>query len=76
MFQVNVTDLKKHLGEYLQKVESGETAEICRRNIPIAKLTPCPVQEDNGTVLGCGKKTVKVKCDLTEPVLLHTANFA
>lgn len=69
MLQANVADFKNHLSEYLQKVESGETVEICKRNIPIAKVTLCPIHETNGTVLGCGKKTVKVNCDLTEPAL-------
>jgi prevent-host-death family protein len=69
MIQTNIADFKSHLSEYLQKVQAGESLEICKRNIPLAKVLPFPAEEANGTVLGCGRKTLQVKTDLTEPVL-------
>ena len=67
MIQANIAEFKSHLSEYLLKVQAGESIEICKRNIPLAKVLPFPTTEDNATVLGCGRNTIKVTTDLTEP---------
>ncbi|MCP4677417.1 MAG: type II toxin-antitoxin system Phd/YefM family antitoxin [Deltaproteobacteria bacterium] len=69
MDQTNIAELKSHLSDYLQSVQKGKTVEICKRNVPIARIVPIPEAEQNQTVLGCGKNTVTIKGDLTEPVL-------
>lgn len=69
MTQANVADLKSHLSEYLSKVQSGESIEICKRNTPVAVLMPIAKATVNRTQLGCGKGSVTVHGDLTEPVL-------
>ncbi len=51
MIQANIADFKNHLSEYLQKVESGEIVEICKRNIPVAKVSLCLLNERNSTIL-------------------------
>ena len=37
---MNVADAKARLSTYLNRVQSGETIIICRRNVPIAELRP------------------------------------
>jgi len=69
MIQANIADFKNHLSEYIEKVQSGQVVEICKRNVPIAIVSPCDRHHTNGTVPGCGVNTVKIHGDLTEPVL-------
>jgi len=40
MSTVNVYEVKAHLSELLARVEAGETVTICRRNKPVALLSP------------------------------------
>jgi antitoxin (DNA-binding transcriptional repressor) of toxin-antitoxin stability system len=69
MLSANVAELKNHLSQYLTLLESGETVEICKRNIPIAMLIPTSVEKTNMTQLGCARGSVKINCDLTEPAI-------
>ena len=69
MTQANVADFKSHLSEYLNKVQAGESVEICKRNIPVAIVMPVQPTRKNRTVLGCGKGSVTIHGDLTEPVM-------
>ncbi len=65
-----VGELKKNLNKILSVVEHGESIQILRRDIPIARLVPYePEKKKNRTVLGCGKGTVKIKTDMTEPMI-------
>ena len=66
----NIAELKNNLSRFLALVESGEVIEICKRNIPIARLVPLgPRNKKNHTRLGCGQGSVKIHADLTEPVI-------
>jgi prevent-host-death family protein len=69
MIQANVAELKNHLSEYLQRVEAGQCVEICRRNVPMARITAVRHRTANLTVLGGGRGTVEIACDLTEPAI-------
>ena len=40
MITVNVQDAKNNLSRYLALMEEGERVILCRRNVPIAELTP------------------------------------
>lgn len=42
MNTVNVDEEKAKLSELLDRVETGETVVICRRNKPVARLEPMP----------------------------------
>lgn len=42
MRQVNVTELKNRLSQYLRLVKRGESLEITERSVPIARLTGLP----------------------------------
>lgn len=69
MKTVNVAQLKDHLSQFLRLVEGGEALEICKRNVPFARLVPLPRTRRNKTQLGCDLKSVAVKADLTEPAM-------
>ncbi len=66
----NIAEFKNNLSRFISLVEQGEVVEICKRNIPIAHLIPlAPKDKMNCTKLGCGFGSVKVKGDLTEPMI-------
>jgi len=48
MKSVGAFDAKTHLNELLQRASKGETIQITRRGIPVAKLSPpdCGQKED------------------------------
>lgn len=63
---INVADLKNRLSEHLESVEAGEELVICRRNIPIARLTGMPVRR-NATQLGFDVGRIQLLGDVTSP---------
>ncbi|MEN8162565.1 MAG: type II toxin-antitoxin system prevent-host-death family antitoxin [Acidobacteriota bacterium] len=65
----NIAEFKNSLSSYLAAVELGEEVEIRKRNIPIARVVPAQKQRKNETVLGCGRGSVKIMGDLTEPLI-------
>ena len=72
--KVNVAMVKEHLSAYVARVEQGERIMVCRRNTPVADLIPIKARTvKNRTCLGSAKDSVKIKCDLTEPVMSESA---
>lgn len=69
MKTANVAEFKKHLSSYLELVEQGETVEICRRNVPVARLSAVALSKKNQTVLGCGEGTVTYLGNVTVPFM-------
>jgi prevent-host-death family protein len=70
MKEANIADLKNNLSKYLSYVEKGESVRICKRNMPVANLTPVRNEKKfNRTKLGCGLGSIKVTGDLTEPLI-------
>lgn len=70
MISANVAELKSKISEYIKSVTEGETVTVCIRNNPVAMITPLKTKKSrNMTQLGCGKGSVKVKHDLTEPAI-------
>ena len=66
----NIAELKNNLSKFLSFVEKGEKVQICKRNIPIAKLIPlAPGKKKNHTKLGSGLGSVRINSDLTEPMI-------
>jgi prevent-host-death family protein len=59
MIRINIADVKANLSRYLERVESGESIIICRRNVPIAEIRPIaklpekprPIGIDRGMVI-------------------------
>ena len=70
MMDVNIADLKNNLSKYIAYVEQGRAIRICKRNKPIANLTPLsPESKGNRTKLGCGMGSAVIHGDLTEPMI-------
>ena len=65
----NIAEFKNKLSEYLAMVDQGEEIEVRKYNIPIARVIPVHRVDKNKTKLGCGRDTVKINEDLTEPLI-------
>ncbi len=69
----NIAELKNNLSQILSFVEKGEKVQVCKRNIPIAYIVPLDEKKkENMTQLNCGKGSVVIKSDLTEPMIPET----
>lgn len=69
MKRANVAELKSRLSHYLTLVEKGDQIYVCRRNVPVAILTPVSTKRLNQTVLGSDRGSATVVGDLTEPAI-------
>jgi len=69
MKKANIAELKNDLSGIIAAVEAGEEVEICRRNVPVARLVPIEDPGPNQTRLGCGRGSAQVLGDLTEPLI-------
>ena len=69
MQKANIAEFKSHLSHFMARVERGEEVEICKRNVPFARVVPLPRARKNRTRLGCDLHSVQVKTDLTEPAI-------
>jgi antitoxin (DNA-binding transcriptional repressor) of toxin-antitoxin stability system len=70
MKTVNIGELKDNISKFIGLVEQGEVVEVRKRNVPIAMIIPHDSRKTgNDTKLGCGKATVQIKGDLTEPLI-------
>ncbi|MDD2598096.1 MAG: type II toxin-antitoxin system prevent-host-death family antitoxin [Kiritimatiellae bacterium] len=69
MRSVNVAEMKTHFSNYLKMVMNGEPVEVCKRNVAVARIVPVVLKRINKTRLGCGKGSVKINGDITEPAI-------
>jgi prevent-host-death family protein len=69
MQKANIAEFKSHLSQYMSLVEAGEEVEICKRNVPFARVVPLQMARKNQTQLGSDLNSVEVKADLTEPAM-------
>ena len=70
MKMANIGELKNNLSKFISFVEKGEVVQICKHNVPVARLVPYESKKTgNHTRLGSGEGTVKIKGDLTEPLI-------
>ena len=69
MKSANIGDLKARLSAFLAEVERGEEIQVCKRNVPFARIVPTMPGRPNRTQLGWARGTVHVECDLTEPAI-------
>ena len=42
MLMVNIHEAKAHLSEYLNKLETEHEIILCKRNVPVAVISPLP----------------------------------
>ena len=40
MIRINIHEAKTHLSRYLDRVATGETIVVCKRNRPVAEIRP------------------------------------
>jgi prevent-host-death family protein len=73
MKTANIADFKTNLSSFISLVEKGEEIEICKHNIPVARVLPLSRKVVNKTRIGCGIKTVRINTDLTEPAISSSA---
>lgn len=67
MKSANIGELRANLSELLERATAGEEIEIRKRNVPIARIVPIAKPTPNRTRLGCGRGSVVIRADLTEP---------
>ena len=72
MTTANVAEIKNRFSHYLDLVAHGESVQVCKRNVAVARIVPIATAKMNKTKLGCGKGTVTIKADLTEPAMDST----
>lgn len=72
MSTYNLSEAKAHFSKVMERVESGETVTLCKRNKPLAQVIPITSVREAGkhtTVIGRYEGQIKIHCDLTEPVI-------
>jgi prevent-host-death family protein len=69
MKAASVAELKARLSAYIELAEDGAVIEVRKRNIPVARLVGVPRTRGNRTRLGCMKGTVRIRGDLTQPLI-------
>lgn len=70
MRSADIADIKRNLSHYVALVEQGEEIQVCRRNMPVARVVPASVtKRENLTELGCGRDTGRIVGDITEPAM-------
>ena len=67
MTKVNITEAKAQLSSLLDRAQSGETAVICRRNIPVAELRPVPLERTSPRRIGIDRG-MKIPDSFFEPL--------
>ena len=65
----NIAEFKDRLSHFLSLVEQGEEIEVRKRNVPVARVSPIQRPGKNRTKPGCGRGTVQITGDLTEPLI-------
>ena len=65
---INIAEAKAHLSEYLQRVESGETIIVARRNQPVAELRPIPSRAREPRPIGLCAGEFRVPDDFDSPL--------
>jgi len=66
----NIADIKNNFSHFIALVEQGEVIEVCRRNVPVARVVPASrTRRRNQTKLGCGRETGMILGDITEPAI-------
>ena len=67
MIKVNIAEAKARFSRYLERVESGETVVVCRRNVPIAEIRPIPKPPAQSRPVGIDRGMV-VPASFFEPL--------
>jgi len=68
MLHVNVAEAKTHLSRYLDRIASGETILICRRNVPVAELRPVRAVRTEPRPIGLAKGKIEIPDSFYDPL--------
>ena len=55
MIKLNIHEAKTHLSKYLAKLKAGDRILLCKRNQPIAEITPLPEASVRPRPIGLAK---------------------
>lgn len=56
MINLNINEIKTHFSSCLDKVSKGETIIVCKRNVPIAEITPIAPRPNKKRPIGLAGK--------------------
>lgn len=68
MIRLNIHEAKTHLSKYLDRLETGETIVLCKRNTPIAEIRALPRARKTKRPVGLAKGQFKVSKKFFEPL--------
>jgi antitoxin (DNA-binding transcriptional repressor) of toxin-antitoxin stability system len=68
MMKLNIHEAKTHLSKYLAKLKAGDRIVLCRRNQPVAEITPLPEAPARPRPIGLAKGRVVVPRSFFEPL--------
>jgi prevent-host-death family protein len=74
MMKLNIHEAKTHLSKYLTRLKAGERILLCKRNQPVAQITPLSEVPTGSRPIGLAKRTLSVPTSFFEPLpddLLH-----
>ena len=60
MIKLNIHEAKTHLSKYLAKLKAGERILLCKRNQPVAQITPLPEVPTRPRPIGLARGTFTV----------------
>ena len=67
MISANLHEIKSRLSHYVSLAEQGEEIILCRRNIPVVKITALK-DSSSSRPLGLSKGELEVKDDFFDPL--------
>lgn len=68
MIKLNIHEAKTHLSKYLAKLKAGERILLCKRNQPVAEITPLPELPVRPRPIGLAKGQFTVPRSFFEPL--------
>jgi antitoxin (DNA-binding transcriptional repressor) of toxin-antitoxin stability system len=68
MKKLNIHEAKTHLSKYLAKLKAGDRIVLCRRNQPVAEITPLPEAPARPRPIGLAKGRVVIPRSFFEPL--------
>ncbi len=68
MIKLNIHEAKTHLSKYLSELKPGERILLCKRNQPVAEITPLPEVPVRPRPIGLAKEKFAVPRSFFEPL--------
>ncbi|MDH4154943.1 MAG: type II toxin-antitoxin system prevent-host-death family antitoxin [Nitrospira sp.] len=68
MMKLNIHEAKTHLSKYLSKLKAGDRIVLCKRNQPVAQITPLSEVPSGPRPIGLAKPMFSVPASFFEPL--------